>query len=214
LIDPPQSKPKQIVSSPVENSTANSPLITSLSNKMSNLHMDTTTTTTTSTPKANWNNSKSNNLLKIIDETSPQSDKDTNGNNADNVGGKVISFSPKINNNCKTERESSSSPPPEIMKISVVETATEVKSSATVQKPTHAPPAPPIKSRDNQHEKSPTPPSVGVMKKKSWSSQQSDENTATSIVFNFSDRKDVPDYIDNDGLIIRKRRELPKVSHR
>lgn len=225
LIDHPPSKPKQIATSPVENSTANSPLITSLSNKLSNLHMDTTTTTTTtSTPKANWNNNKSNNLLKIIDDTSPTSDKDTNGNNSDKVtndvdvgGSKVISFSPKINNNCKTTDRESSSPPPEIMKISVVET--EVKSSS-IQKPTHAPPAPPIKSRDNHHEKSPTPPisttvsvAVGVVKKKSWSSQTNDENTATSIVFNFSDRKDVPDYIDNDGLIIRKRRELPKVSH-
>ncbi|XP_058174514.1 uncharacterized protein LOC131289304 [Anopheles ziemanni] len=39
-------------------------------------------------------------------------------------------------------------------------------------------------------------------------SQQDGTNT---MVFNFSDRKDVPDYIENDGVIIRPRpRELPK----
>lgn len=36
-----------------------------------------------------------------------------------------------------------------------------------------------------------------------------DNNT---MVFNFKDRKEVPDYIENDGLLFRKRRELPKVS--
>lgn len=49
-----------------------------------------------------------------------------------------------------------------------------------------------------------------TVKKKSWSSS-SDETTNT-IVFNFSDRKDVPDYIEHDGLILRRKRELPKVS--
>uniref|UniRef100_A0A182MMN9 Uncharacterized protein n=1 Tax=Anopheles culicifacies TaxID=139723 RepID=A0A182MMN9_9DIPT len=40
--------------------------------------------------------------------------------------------------------------------------------------------------------------------------QQDGTNT---MVFNFSDRKDVPDYIENDGVIIRPRpRELPKLS--
>ncbi|XP_053671361.1 uncharacterized protein LOC128721616 [Anopheles nili] len=40
------------------------------------------------------------------------------------------------------------------------------------------------------------------------SHQQDGTNT---MVFNFSDRKDVPDYIENDGVIIRPRpRELPK----
>ncbi|XP_021704564.1 transcription factor mef2A isoform X1 [Aedes aegypti] len=34
---------------------------------------------------------------------------------------------------------------------------------------------------------------------------------ANTMVFNFSDRKDVPDYIENDGIILRPRpRELPK----
>lgn len=43
---------------------------------------------------------------------------------------------------------------------------------------------------------------------KSW---QTDVQTNT-MVFNFSNRKDVPDYIENDGLVIRRKRELPKVS--
>ena len=34
----------------------------------------------------------------------------------------------------------------------------------------------------------------------------------TTMVFNFSNRKEVPDYIDNDGVIFRRKRELPKVS--
>lgn len=213
-----------------ETSSVTSPLITSLSNKLSNLHMDTTMSSTPN--KSSWNNSKSNNLLKIIDET-VSSDKDTNGNNnhhADKVtnvedssttfngvsGGKVISFSPKINNNCKSEREPSPTQQQEIMKIETVKIVKTETQVATVQKPTHAPPAPPIaKTRDNEKSSTTTSAAatVGLKKKSSWISPQSDENTATSIVFNFSDRKDVPDYIDNDGLIIRKRRELPKVSH-
>ncbi|XP_054088346.1 mucin-19 isoform X2 [Zeugodacus cucurbitae] len=32
----------------------------------------------------------------------------------------------------------------------------------------------------------------------------------TSMVFNFSNRKEVPDYIENDGVIFRRKRELPK----
>jgi hypothetical protein len=47
-----------------------------------------------------------------------------------------------------------------------------------------------------------------AVKKKSRS--QEPENN--SMVFNFSDRKDVPDYIEHDGLILRRKRELPKVS--
>lgn len=41
--------------------------------------------------------------------------------------------------------------------------------------------------------------------------QQPQNNT---MVFNFSDRKDVPDYIENDGLILRRKKELPKVNIR
>lgn len=38
---------------------------------------------------------------------------------------------------------------------------------------------------------------------------------ATSVVFNFSDRKEVPDYIENDGIILRaSRRDRVKVSAR
>ncbi|KAL7036842.1 hypothetical protein ACKWTF_008951 [Chironomus riparius] len=48
-----------------------------------------------------------------------------------------------------------------------------------------------------------------AVKKKSWSSQ-GDDQSSNSIVFNFSDRKDVPDYIEHDGLILRRKRELPK----
>lgn len=78
-------------------------------------------------------------------------------------------------------------------------------------------------SRDMSSDKSSFPPSANVadssdstsmpkwtVKKKSWSAQ-SDE-VANTIVFNFSNRKDVPDYIEHDGLILRRRRELPKVS--
>lgn len=46
-----------------------------------------------------------------------------------------------------------------------------------------------------------------AVKKKS-KNQEPENNT---MVFNFSDRKDVPDYIEHDGLILRKKRELPKV---
>lgn len=37
------------------------------------------------------------------------------------------------------------------------------------------------------------------------------QTTTNTMVFNFSNRKDVPDYIENDGLVIRRKRELPKV---
>lgn len=39
-----------------------------------------------------------------------------------------------------------------------------------------------------------------------------DIQATNTMVFNFSNRKDVPDYIENDGLVIRRKRELPKVS--
>uniref|UniRef100_A0A1A9X4L5 Uncharacterized protein n=1 Tax=Glossina brevipalpis TaxID=37001 RepID=A0A1A9X4L5_9MUSC len=32
----------------------------------------------------------------------------------------------------------------------------------------------------------------------------------TTMIFNFSNRKEVPDYLENDGVIFRRRRELPK----
>lgn len=38
------------------------------------------------------------------------------------------------------------------------------------------------------------------------------EAQPNTMVFNFSNRKEVPDYIENDGLVIRRKIELPKVS--
>ncbi|XP_059619416.1 uncharacterized protein LOC132263607 isoform X2 [Phlebotomus argentipes] len=43
-------------------------------------------------------------------------------------------------------------------------------------------------------------------KKKPWK----EEPQNTTMVFNFSNRKDVPDYIENDGVVLRRRREMPK----
>ncbi|EZA56856.1 hypothetical protein X777_02707 [Ooceraea biroi] len=47
----------------------------------------------------------------------------------------------------------------------------------------------------------------GLWDTKPWNQQNN------TMVFNFSNRKDVPDYIENDGLIIRRKREKPKVRH-
>ncbi|KAL6419836.1 hypothetical protein ACFW04_011162 [Cataglyphis niger] len=44
----------------------------------------------------------------------------------------------------------------------------------------------------------------GLWDTKPWNQQNN------TMVFNFSNRKDVPDYIENDGLIIRRKREKPK----
>lgn len=53
------------------------------------------------------------------------------------------------------------------------------------------------------------PPAVPLIKKKVKAPPPPTE--ANTMVFNFSDRKDVPDYIENDGIILRPRpRELPK----
>lgn len=52
-------------------------------------------------------------------------------------------------------------------------------------------------------------PAVPLMKKKVKAPPPPIETNA--MVFNFTDRKDVPDYIENDGIILRPRpRELPK----
>lgn len=53
---------------------------------------------------------------------------------------------------------------------------------------------------------SPSPHSTGK------SRQPADIQAGNTVVFNFSNRKEVPDYIENDGLVIRRKRELPKVS--
>lgn len=56
---------------------------------------------------------------------------------------------------------------------------------------------------------SPAAPAVPLMKKKVKAPPPPLE--ANAMVFNFTDRKDVPDYIENDGIILRPRpRELPK----
>lgn len=44
---------------------------------------------------------------------------------------------------------------------------------------------------------------------KNWQHADTQNNT---MVFNFSNRKNIPDYIENDGLVFRRKRELPKVS--
>ncbi|XP_034182284.2 protein phosphatase 1-binding protein bifocal isoform X1 [Osmia lignaria lignaria] len=46
---------------------------------------------------------------------------------------------------------------------------------------------------------------AGLWETKPWNQQNN------TMVFNFSNRKDVPDYIENDGLIIKRKREKPKV---
>ncbi|KAK0159686.1 hypothetical protein PV327_010777 [Microctonus hyperodae] len=48
--------------------------------------------------------------------------------------------------------------------------------------------------------------SGGLWDTKPWNQQNN------TMVFNFSNRKDVPDYIENDGLIIRRKREKTKAS--
>ncbi|XP_039438843.1 uncharacterized protein LOC120420007 isoform X1 [Culex pipiens pallens] len=54
------------------------------------------------------------------------------------------------------------------------------------------------------------PPAVPVLVKKKVKAPPP-PTEANTMVFNFSDRKDVPDYIENDGIILRPRpRELPK----
>lgn len=207
-----------------------SPLITSLSNKLNNLQMES------STPKAY---SKSNNLLKIADdEDTADGDKDasdnkqTNGvngevksSNEDVHGSKtVMSLSPKINNNVGTNGKASHDKSPADNNGEVK----SVKDSFVITKPTQAPPPPPyvarpLASRDNIDKSSFVPeakPPVEsseltaapkwTVKKKSWA--QGEDSVANTIVFNFSDRKDVPDYIEHDGLILRRKRELPKVS--
>lgn len=224
-----------------------SPLITSLSSKLNNLHMET------STPKAY---SKSNNLLKIVDDPvddkEPSDNKHINNNNNSSSNGNgivevksvnddvhsmktVMSFIPKINNNIGTNGKSNHEKLPA---DNNGEVKAVVKDNFLITKPTQAPPPPPpytMKSQTLSHdsndkssfvpltnndsknvvdassetETSATP--KWTVKKKSWSSQN-DDATANTIVFNFSDRKDVPDYIEHDGLILRRKRELPKVS--
>uniref|UniRef100_A0AAG5D4Q7 Uncharacterized protein n=1 Tax=Anopheles atroparvus TaxID=41427 RepID=A0AAG5D4Q7_ANOAO len=54
-------------------------------------------------------------------------------------------------------------------------------------------------------------PLAGLVARKKTKPPPSQQDGTNTMVFNFSDRKDVPDYIENDGVIIRPRpRELPK----
>jgi hypothetical protein len=232
-----------------------SPIISSLTSKLSNLHLDSTSTPKMSTSALqnhnnimNSNNKSNNNLLKSIDDDSENdvnsdkeaSDKSFNTNNGDAKGvesgvigsnvsevksadsSKTPNISQKINNNFTkvttaappmTTTTSSAMPKVNHEKSVIVggelNNGSEVKSvkeNSVITKPTTKPPPPPTSTSSS------SPPKWTVGKKKSsWSSQSTDEPT-NSIVFNFSDRKDVPDYIDNDGLILRRKRELPKVS--
>ncbi|XP_055857283.1 probable serine/threonine-protein kinase nek3 isoform X2 [Episyrphus balteatus] len=54
-------------------------------------------------------------------------------------------------------------------------------------------------------------PAILISKKKRAGAGNVPENN--TMVFNFKDRKEVPDYIENDGLIFKHKRELPKVSN-
>ena len=159
--------------SPQQQQSDTSPVITSLSCKLNNLHMET------STPKS-WN--IKNNLLN---DATTVGDKEIAIRSEDEV--KKVNFSPKINNNVTKVMEE-------------------------VRKPTSAPPPPPynVAIKQQAEEKQQAEPKWSA-KKKSWA-KGGDEGVANTIVFNFSDRKDVPDYIDNDGLVMRRKRELPKVS--
>lgn len=75
------------------------------------------------------------------------------------------------------------------------------------------------KSEEINNATSPSGPSAnGLLMLQSPSSKQRASNdvqtTSNTVVFNFSNRKEVPDYIENDGLVIRRKRELPKVSEK
>lgn len=76
-----------------------------------------------------------------------------------------------------------------------VHTTVTTSQTATI---TTAQPAP-IESPHN-HEKTPI----------NYFPLSSSFNQPNSIVFNFKHRKDVPDYIDSNGLVVRRQREMPK----
>lgn len=231
---------KKVSSSPTD---PTSPMISSLSNKLNNLHMDVTT----STPKS-YNN-KHSNLLKTIDDIANDNDMNGDKESSDNkIKNNVIvelkvsdvkslnddissdtKFSSKVNSN-----NSNQTPAKVIFEKSDLNGDLKpVKDHIVITKPTTKPPPPPVAvttmksvSRENGSDKSSlnsdsesstSSGSAGqtkwAVKKKSWSSTTNDDQAANSIVFNFSDRKDVPDYIEHDGLILRRKRELPKVSY-
>jgi hypothetical protein len=250
-----------------------SPIITSLSNKLSNLHMDVT-----STPKSY----KTSNLLKTLDDSTDimNGDKESSDNKINNNS--VISDNSETGSEFKSVNENLHEPvktqvtltPKVFNKNNIIPKVNHenselnngevksVKENLVITKPTTKPPPPPPPtsamktqlSRDNidnnknssfvastisttsttttttsvkssDSDSSSTAPAITAsavavsstapkwtVKKKSWSSQ-ADDQPSNSIVFNFSDRKDVPDYIEHDGLILRRKRELPKVSY-
>lgn len=212
-----------------------SPLINSLSSKLNNLQMET------STPKAYSKNNNLLKIADEADTVS--SDKDVNDSkHCANTNGEVkssnddlhssktvMSLSPKINNNVGTNGKLHHEKSPTDNNGEVK----TVKDNYVITKPTQAPPPPPpytarppvssdindkssfvsaANDLKNAIESSEPVAPKWTVKKKSWSAQ-GDDATANTIVFNFSDRKDVPDYIEHDGMILRRKRELPKVSY-
>ncbi|KAG5680671.1 hypothetical protein PVAND_010165 [Polypedilum vanderplanki] len=246
LIEPGYNKKTVTGSTTVDTS---SPIITSLSSKLSNLHMDNT-----STPKTTH---KNNNLLKTIDDSEidvSSSDKESSDNKFNNnvivevkgselksvndelsVESKTVNNSSKIiNNNSLTTTPSTAISSQKVVVNHEKSVTSEinngevksVKENFMITKPTTKPPPPPIitsnsstivtmKSQGGADKSSLNTENENgsgakwTVKKKSWSSQ-ADDQPSNSIVFNFSDRKDVPDYIEHDGLILRRKRELPK----
>lgn len=225
---------------------ASSPIISSLTSKLNNLHMEST-----STPINSNNNNKNINLLKSIDDDSEifdvKSDKESSDNNKSVIveekvlskgvvnsvetksddGSKTVNFSQKVSNNLTKISTPATFEKNVIAGSSEMNNGSEVKlvkENTVIMKPTTKPPPPPIpKSRESDTKSSlitsndnanDSQPKWSVGKKKSWSSSQTSDEPKNSIVFNFCDRKDVPDYIDNDGLILRRKRELPKVSRK
>ncbi|XP_070491571.1 putative uncharacterized protein DDB_G0277255 isoform X2 [Chironomus tepperi] len=240
-----------------------SPIISSLSNKLSNLHMDVTT----STPKS----FKNNNLLKTIDD----SDIDVNvdkielisdnkiknnvivelkGSELKSLNDDISSVTKVITNNNNLSGVVATTASTKVnYEKNITENSSDVvnngelktiKDNFVITKPTTKPPPPPPpvparnitamtknninnNNNNNNNDKSSlnsdsessssslsssnsnTQTTKWAVKKKSWSSQ-GDDQSSNSIVFNFSDRKDVPDYIEHDGLILRRKRELPK----
>lgn len=69
-------------------------------------------------------------------------------------------------------------------------------------------------SSDGQQQQQPTAVQSPkrISNKRAAASNGQASHQPNSMVFNFKHRKDVPDYIENDGLVIRRKREMPKVS--
>ena len=248
-----------------------SPMISFLSSKLNNIHVES------STPKTY---SKSSNLLKSDDKDTTIVDNDLEDalnsspilsrndnknnhiyNNSQNMSEVTSnesndSYSADIDGDsdvkCANETVVDGASPPKTINIiqkinNITNNGNNNNNNNNVMKMTHekistennnevksfvmksSPPLPPTKMREleknlinneksgnsvNQEEQSSQSGLASALpkwtvKKKTWSQQPEQDNT---IVFNFSDRKDVPDYIEHDGIILRRKRELPKVS--